>query len=114
MASDEFKALLKCTDKLVDHFAASDLISAGAMLVSRDLINLEVYTELDSLGSRLAKAKKITQALILAVKANSQKFKDLIAILEKSDMSELAKILQDKFCKFYIVGRQYYDKKPSQ
>ena len=102
MANNEFNALVKSTENLVDHFAACDLILAGAMLVGGDLIPLEVYTELDSLGSPQAKAKKITQALILLVKAKPQKFKDLIGLLEKSNMSELAKILLDKFSKLNL------------
>ena len=100
MANNEFKTLLKSAEKLVDHFAASDLISTGAMLVGGDLIPFTVFTELDSLGTPLAKANKITQALILSVKAESRKFKDLISLLEKSNMNDLVKILQDKFSKW--------------
>ena len=99
MANNEFNALVNCAEKLVDHFAACDLISAGAMLVGKKLIPFAVFSELDSLGAPSAKANKITQALMLTVKAESRKFKDLIVLLEKSDMSELAKILQDKYGK---------------
>ena len=103
MANNEFMALVKSSEKLVDHFAACDLISTGAMLVGGELIPFTVFTELDSLGAPLAKANKITQALILSVKAESRKFKDLITLLEKSNMSELAKVLQDKFSKSFSV-----------
>ena len=103
MANNEFNALVKCAEKLVDHFAACDLISTGAMLVGKKLIPFAVFSELDSLGTPLAKANKITQALMLSVKAESQKFKDLIVLLEKSDMSELAKIVQENFSKPLIL-----------
>ena len=98
MANNEYNALKKCTEKCVAHFAACNFITTIAKLFEEDLIPLEVYTLLDGLGS-LDKANKITQALIVSVNAKPQKFKDLIVLLEKSDMSELAKILQDKFGK---------------
>ena len=72
MSTNEFNALVKSTEKFVDHFAACDLISVGAKLVGGDLMPVEVYTELDSLDSPQAKAKKITQALILLVKAKQR------------------------------------------
>ena len=101
MANNEYIALKKCTEKCVAHFAACNFITTTAKLFGEDLIPLEVYTVLDCLGS-LDKANKITQALIVSVNAKPQKFKDLIVLLEKSDMSELAKILRDKFGKYNI------------
>jgi len=90
----EHETLLDCTSALNTHFAAADLLSLRAGLVQERLIPRSVNSELDKYGPD-EKASKITEAVQRTIKAESTKFSSLIELL-KTDMSVLAKILQEK------------------
>jgi len=104
MAEIEYNTLKKCYGSLTTHFAASNLISLEAGLVEKELISFEVSIELNSLGGPQAKAKKMAQSVILSVNAKPALFSEVIAVLEKNNLSELATILQDKKSKRITDG----------
>ena len=82
MSNKEHDTLVKCAANITDHFAATDLTSVGLRLVGKGLIPVEVAAELDTLGTAQAKANKIFHTLVLSVKADSSKFKQLLELLE--------------------------------
>lgn len=105
MAGKELEVLVQCTKEMIDYIAATELISFTASLVASGLIPFQVKSEVDVLGTPQAKANKIVEAVTLTVKARASKFRLLIVVLNKNQLSDLGTILQDKWSKFrYNTG----------
>ena len=96
--NSKFRVLKKSSKSLVDHFAAADLVTAVApALFGNDLVPFDVYSHiLNVADAPQVKAVKISEAVTLTVKAKPLKFVDLVEVLEKQGMQELADLLKDE------------------
>ena len=100
MAKYEIEAIEQCTDTMIDHLAANDTLSIAAALKSAGLLPPNVYSELLLISTiPTVKASQIAEAVTLQVIATPSNFSKFISVLQKKQLIDLAKILQDKLSK---------------
>ena len=93
---NERNVLRNCSTRLVDRFAADDVSKIGLELYGKGLVSEESYSKIRVAASPEDKAEQITLAVSRTVKAQPQKFENLVESLREQRMPELAEELQDK------------------
>ena len=95
--NSKHKVLVRCRASLVTHFAASDLRTIATELSSVGLVPDDLYSELLAVQrTPEVNAQNIILAITRTVKAEALKYVDLVVVLKKQGMPELAKILQEE------------------
>ena len=104
MAKFESEAMEQCTDKMIDHLAANDTLDIAAALKSAGLLPPNVYSELLLTNTATFKARQIAEAVALQVNATPSNFSKFISVLQKKQLNDMAKILQDKLRKWWLLS----------
>ena len=93
---NECKVLRNCSTSLVDRFAADNVSTIGRELYCKGLVPFESYTKIRVAATPEDKAEQIALAITRTVRAQPQKFLNLVEFLKEQDMQELAEELQDE------------------
>ena len=93
---NECKVLTNCNTSLLDRLAAGNVSRIGHKLHTKGLVPFEAYSQMQAAATPEDKAEQIALAVFRTMRAQPQKFGNLVESLKEESMPELAEKLQEE------------------